>query len=144
MKQLLPATLLALSLCILPAARAADAKTAPPPAAAAKSSVVGQYKGEWRSSPEAGGELRIKLKQEGTTWAAEALFTFERADVPTKMKSVEIEGTKVVLVFDWEIQGTPGQSRISGELNGDTLHGTFETKSPEGPSKGTWKVTRSY
>ena len=142
MKQLLPATLLALSLCLLPSARTADAKTESPPAAA-KSSVVGQYKGEWKGPADAGGELRIKLKQEGTTWAAEALFTFERADVPTKMKSVEIEGTKVVLVFDWEIQGTPGQSRISGELNGDTLQGTFETKSPEGASKGTWKVTRS-
>ena len=142
MKQLLPATLLAFSLCLSPATRAADTKTAPP-SAAAKSSVAGQYKGEWKSSAEANGELNIKLKQEGATWSAEAMFTFERADVPTKMKSVEIDGTKVVLVFDWEIQGTPGQSRIMGELSGDTLQGTFETKSPEGPSKGTWKVKRS-
>jgi hypothetical protein len=142
MKQLLPATLLAFSICFSSAAQSADARTESP-SATAKPSVVGQYTGEWKSGADASGALRIKLKQEGTTWAAEAMFTFERADVPTKMKSVEIEGTKVILVFDWEIQGTPGQSRISGELNGDTLQGTFETKSPEGPSKGTWKVTRS-
>ena len=142
MKHLLPATLLAFSLCLSPAARAADAKTAPP-SAAARTSVAGQYKGEWKSSAETAGELTIKLKQEGATWSAEAMFTFEQADVRTKMKTVEIEGAKVVLVFDWEIQGTPGESTITGELSGDTLQGTFETKSREGSTKGTWKVKRS-
>jgi hypothetical protein len=144
MKHLPHATLLAVLFCILPVLRAADTKAKSPPAAAASSasSLVGEYLGEWKASGEATGELRIKLKQDGTTWAAEAVFTFEKADVPTQMKTVEIDGTKVVFVFDWQIQGTPGQSKLTGELKADTLQGTFETKSPEGPSKGTWKVTR--
>jgi hypothetical protein len=144
MKHLPRATLFAFLLCILPVLRAADAKAKSPPSATT-SSLAGRYVGEWKGTGEsaaAAGELRITLKQDGTTWTAEALFTFESADVPTQMKTVEIEGTKVLLVFDWQIQNTPGQSRLSGELKGDSLQGTFETKSPEGPSKGTWKVTR--
>jgi hypothetical protein len=141
MKHLHRATLIAFLLCILPVLRAADATAKAPPAAAARS-LAGDYAGEWKGTGDATGELRIKLKQDGAKWAAEALFTFESADVPTQMKTVEIDGTKVVLVFDWQIQGTPGQSTLNGELKDGSLQGTFETKSPEGPSKGTWKVTR--
>ena len=133
--------LVALSLPVSPALRAADSQPKSSPAPA-PSSLAGNYVGEWKATGDSTGELRIKLKQEGTTWAAEALFTFQSADVPTQMKTVVIDGTKVVLVFDWQIQGTPGQSTITGELKGDSLQGTFETKSPEGPSSGTWKVTR--
>jgi hypothetical protein len=144
MKHLLRATLFAFLLCILPVLRAADTTAKSPPSAAARS-LAGHFVGEWKGTGEsaaAAGQLRITLKQDGTTWAAEALFTFESADVPTQMKTVEIDGTKVVLVFDWQIQGTPGQSTLNGELKDGSLQGTFETKSPEGPSKGTWKVTR--
>ena len=141
MKLLLRATCLALLLCTLPVLRAADPKAKASPAASA-ASLAGDYKGEWKSTEDASGELRIKLRQEGSTWTAQAVFTFENADVPTQIKSIEVEAAKVVLVFDWQIQGTPGQSRLLGELKGQTLEGTFETKSPEGPSKGTWKVTR--
>lgn len=138
---MLRATLFALLLCNPPVLWAADAKAKSPPAATT-SSLVGDYNGEWKGTGDSSGELRIKLKRDGASWTAEAVFTFERADVPTQIKTVEVDAAKVVLVFDWQIQGTPGQSRLTGELKGEILEGAFETKSPEGSSKGTWKVTR--
>src|SRR5688500_2111187 len=105
MKYLHHATLLAILFCIFPVLRAADTKAKSPPAAtaAAASSVAGEYSGEWKASGDATGELRIKLKQDGASWTGEAVCTFERSDVPTQMKTIEVDGTKVVLVFDWQI-----------------------------------------
>ncbi len=92
MKNLPHATLLAILFCILPVLRAADTKAKSPPATTAASAnpLVGEYRGEWKGTGDTSGELRIKLKQDGTSWAAEAVFTFEKADVPTQMKTVEI------------------------------------------------------
>jgi hypothetical protein len=130
------------------AALAAETNSAPPAAgnSAAKSSLAGKYSGKWQGPEDSGGELRVTLKQDdsASAWIAEARFTYEGVEIPTTMKGVVIEGTrKVRLVFTWQIQDTPGQSAMVGELNGDTLKGTYETTGPAGNSKGTWSVTRS-
>lgn len=113
------------------------------PVAASPAAVAGKYVGTWKGSETAGGTLRIALKQEsGGQWTSEAAFTFENTEVPTKTKSVKIDGTKVLLVFTWAIDGTPGESQLTGELVRDTLSGTYKTIN-ETPSSGTWTVTRS-
>ena len=118
--------------------RAGAVATAEP----APKAVAGQYAGGWKGSGSSSGELRIKLKQDAGSWQAEAVFTYEGQEIPTKVKVIEIVGTKVELVFDWVIQGTPGQSKLTGDVSGDSLRGTFESKASSGTSNGTWTVTR--
>jgi hypothetical protein len=144
--QRLPLTvLLSLSLCVLPPLAAASAKSAPPPAgkSALSASVAGEYTGTWSGREESTGALRIKLWQDASAvWLAEVMFTYEGADVPTTMKSVKVEGTKVELVFSWVVQGTAAESRVTGELTGDVLEGIYQNTTQEGPARGTWKVKR--
>jgi hypothetical protein len=144
MKDLLRFALVALSVCASPLAWTAEKKPETPGSVrpAAKPSIAGHYSGKWQSTADAAGDVRITLKQDGATWVAEVTFTFEGAEIPTKMKTVEVDGAKIQLVYDWAIQGTTGQSKLSGELTGDTLHGKFEGKSSEGTTTGTWTVKR--
>ena len=146
MKPLFPLILVAI---FLPGAvMAAETKSVPPAAgnSEAKSSLAGKYSVKWKGPEDSGGELSVTLKQSdsASAWIAEARFTYEGVEIPTTMTGVTIEGTrKVRLVFTWQIQDTPGQSAMIGELSGDTLKGTYETTGPAGNSKGTWSVTRS-
>jgi len=120
---------------------AAD-KPAVPPIAAAASAITGKYAGTWKGPESTGGTLRIALKQEaGGQWTAEASFTFENTEVPTKTKSVQVEGTKLLLIFTWAIDGSSGESHLTGELVGEKLSGTYKTIN-ETPSSGSWTVTR--
>jgi hypothetical protein len=124
----------------------AQNKPVPPTAAQSRPANValaGQFAGKWIGVEGTAGELRIKLRQEaGAAWVGEAMFTYDGAEIPGKVKTLETEGTKLRMVFDWEIQGTAGQSTLNGELIGDTLKGTYETRGAAGASRGTWNTTR--
>ena len=126
-----------------PAPAAARAAAAPVLKAAVNTSLGGQYAGKWTSTEGTSGELRIKLRPgSAANWIGEAMFTYESADIPGTVKSIEADGSKLRMVFDWQIQGTAGQSTLVGELTGDTLKGTYETKGVAGASRGTWSATR--
>lgn len=145
MKSLSPLALLCLSVLALMPLSAADTKpgraAAEKPAATA--SLAGEYTGTWKGRDESTGALRIKLKPEGATaWVAEAWFTFEGNEVATKLKSIEVAGAKLEMVFAWEVQGTAAQSKLSGTWAGDVLEGKYESTTHEGAASGTWKVTR--
>lgn len=113
------------------------------PRVAAASAIAGKYVGTWKGPEASGGALRIALKQEaGGQWTSEAAFTFENTEVPTKTKSVQIDGTTLLLIFTWAVDGSSGESHLSGEFAGDKLSGTYKTIN-ESPSSGTWTVTRS-
>jgi hypothetical protein len=146
MKRLVSVTLLALFAFGSCLQAAVETKSSPAPTATkvAKPSVAGTYAGKWKGPEDSGGELRVTLKADGNaSWTAEAMFTYDGAEIATKMKTVEVDGTKVRLIFTWQIQETPGQSAMSGELSGDTLQGTYETTGAAGASKGTWKLSRT-
>jgi hypothetical protein len=147
MRVLLLLALVSLLVLVCPMISAAEPKSPPPTAGnpVATTSLAGKYSGTWKGPENSGGDLRVTLTREegGSAWSAEAMFTFEGAEIPTTMKGVTIEGTsRIRLVFTWQIQDTPGQSAMTGELSGDTLQGTYETTGPAGNSKGTWSVTR--
>lgn len=145
MKRPLP-FLLALSLLAFsPSAVFAEktpAAAADPARSAAKGGLAGQYAGSWKGDAEGLGDLRITIRQADGKWVAESVFTFEGAEIPTKLKSLEADGAKVLLIFDWEIQGSAGQSRLTGELKDDQLQGKYETTGAAGNSTGTWSVKR--
>ena len=146
MKPSLVCAIAALSLSGCQALPVAENKPAPPAATAsrpANTPLAGQFAGKWIGVEGTAGDLRIKLRQEaGATWVGEAMFTYQGAEIPGKVKTLEAEGMKLRMVFDWEIQGTAGQSTLNGELIGDTLKGTYETRGVAGASRGTWSATR--
>jgi hypothetical protein len=80
------------------------------------------------------------LKADETGWAGEASFTFQGKEIPATVKSVKVEGAKVVLVLEYGIEGNAGGSTLTGELAADKLAGTFATN--DGGEGGTWSVTR--
>lgn len=124
-------------------ALAAETKPTPPAAAApaVKASLVGKYAGTWQSGDgAAGGKLKVAVKAEGDKWTAEASFTYQDAEIPTKLKSMKVEGAKVELVFEWAVDGNTNASTMRGELTGDKLQGTYE--SLDG-GRGSWIVTRT-
>jgi hypothetical protein len=138
MRTPLRAALLAFIAFVTAFAVAAEDKARP----AEKTSLAGSFAGTWEGPGDASGKLRLKLKPDGSTWAAEASFTFRETVIPTTLKSIKVDGAKVVLVFSWVIETDPGESTLTGELKGDKLAGTYETKSSGDPSQGTWSVTR--
>jgi hypothetical protein len=144
MKSLL--SILSLLGVVTSAALVAAEKNAPVPPAAtdpAKNPIAGNYTGTWQSSSGANGKLRLTLKPHGSGWGAEASFSFEGVEATTKMKSVKVDGTKLELEFEWELRGDPGESKLTGELSGEKLSGTYQSKSGSEPTHGTWTVTRS-
>ena len=62
--------------------------------------------------------------------------------IATQLKSIQVDGGKLKLVFSWKIQDMPGQSTLEGEWDGKMLAGAYETNTAEGATRGTWKVTR--
>ncbi|MBL9188219.1 MAG: hypothetical protein JNK23_12110 [Opitutaceae bacterium] len=107
--------------------------------------LTGTYAGRWSADEgDAAGEFELTLRRDDKAgWTAEATFTFGGARVPTAMKSVKVEAAKVVMVFDWRIQDAPGQSKISGELAGETLSGVYESNTSEGITHGKWTLKRA-
>ncbi len=136
-------TLLALVVsCAAPLA-AAPAKNADKPAAAA-AAPKGEYKGSWKGRDDSSGDLKIKFATGADAkLTAEAVFTFEGTPVPTRTKTLKIEGSRVELAFSWDVQGVSATSKLTGEINGDRLEGTYESTTAEGPATGSWSVTRA-
>src|SRR5258708_30827530 len=81
--------------------------------------LAGTYKGSYSGSSGASGDIQVALKQaDGGDWTAEVTFTLGGDDVKTKMKSVNVDGPKVKIVYEFDLQGTALESTITGELNG--------------------------
>lgn len=145
MKTVLPAVMIALavlasSFSVLPATAAAA--TTKPEAPAARG-LVGQYKGAWKSADDTTGDLRFGFSQNGEgKWVVEASFTFDGNTIPTRMKTVRVDGAKFELLFEWDVDGNTAHSKVTGELKGDKLQGDYVTGGAAGENRGTWTVTR--
>ena len=119
-----------------PATGEADVKVSGAPQAA------GDYAGQWTASDGATGKLRLSLKNPAESlWEAKVSFTSEGDEASTTMKSVEVNGTHVLLNFGYEIQGTTGGAEMIGELAGDSLEGSYKITIGDA-NPGTWKVNR--
>jgi hypothetical protein len=134
-------TLLLLSLSLLAPLSAAERPAAAPAAAAKATLAAGTYTGSWRAQDESTGKLRLKFSQGADQkWQAEAMFTYEGAEVPTATKVLKVEGGRVELTFSWEVQGVNASSTLKGEIQAGTLSGTYESTVNEAASAGRWKV----
>jgi hypothetical protein len=108
----------------------------------ASAQLAGKYAGTWKSDPDSGGDLSLTLKQDSAVWSGEASFTFQGGAIATAVKSLKVDGTNIEIVLGWEIDGTPGVSRLTGIFSNNALRGTYESETPDGTTTGTWAVTR--
>ena len=109
--------------------------------------LAGTYKGTYSGSAGASGDFVISLTHaQGGEWKSEVTFTLSGAHVKTKITSLAIDGSKVKIVYEFDLQGTALESTVTGELNGATLAGDYHTKVVADSSavdEGTWKTTAS-
>ena len=144
MKIVVPSMLLALALAgsgfsVAPAAAAAATKSE----AAAARGLAGHFKGTWKGSDQNSGDLRLSFTRDAEgKWTAEASFTFEGNTIPTRMKTVRVDGAKIELLFEWDADGNVAHSKTTGELKGDKVEGDYVTGGGAGETRGTWTVTR--
>jgi len=105
----------------------------------------GTYKGSYSGSAGASGDFVISLTQAGDgEWKSDVTFTLGGQDVKTKITSLKVDGSKVTIVYQFDLQGTALESTITGELSGATLAGEYHTKVVADGSavdEGTWKTT---
>jgi hypothetical protein len=104
--------------------------------------LAGTYKGTWSGSGN--GDFSITLTQVGDDWKADITFTLGGETVKTKVTSIKVEGSKVTISYQFDLQGNALESTITGELKGTTLAGDYHTKSVADGSAvddGTWKTT---
>ena len=143
MRTLAVASLLALAVTCTAPLTAAPAQNAEKTAAAA-AAPKGEYKGTWKGRDDSSGDLRIKFATGADAkLTAEAVFTFEGTAVPTRTKTLKVEGNRVELAFAWDVQGVSATSKLTGEIKGDRLEGTYESSTAEGAATGSWSVTRA-
>jgi hypothetical protein len=107
--------------------------------------LAGTYKGTYSGSAGASGDFVVSLTQaENGEWKSEVTFTLGGQDVKTKITSLKVDGTKVTIVYEFDLQGTALESTITGELNAGALAGAYHTKVVADGSavdEGTWKAT---
>ena len=106
--------------------------------------LAGTYKGSYSGSAGAGGAFQITLRQSGSDWKADVSFDLG-GEVQAKVTSVQVDGPKLKTVYQFDFQGATLESTATGELKGDKLDGTYQTRSiPDGTAvdQGTWNATR--
>jgi len=109
--------------------------------------LAGTYKGTYSGSSGASGDIQVTLKQaDSGEWKSEVTFTLGGEDVKTKITSVSVDGVKVKIVYEFEVDGNGLESTITGELKGTTLAGEYHTRTVGDGSAvddGTWKGSQS-
>lgn len=103
----------------------------------------GRYSGDW-SGGAAAGDMRLALSRAGDEWKCEASFTLGGQEVPTTMKRVKVDGDKVEIEYEFDLQGNKLKSTLTGKLDGQTLSGKYNTVDSGGGAvdEGSWKVAR--
>ena len=105
----------------------------------------GTYKGSYSGSSGASGDITVSLTQSDSgDWKSEVTFTLGGDMVKTKVTSLKVDGSKLRVVYTFDLQGTVLESTVTGELKDGTLAGEYHTKAVTDGSAvddGTWKAT---
>jgi hypothetical protein len=106
------------------------------------SDVNGTYKGTWVSDNQGGGDLTMSFTGDSDSLKAEVSFTNEGETIKCDVKSVKLDGSKLLLVMEYGIEGNRYGATLSGVVDGKLLSGTYKSKSLADDSAGdtgTWK-----
>ena len=136
-------TVLSLSLPCAASLAGAPANPAEKSAAAAPA-LKGEFKGTWKGRDDSSGDLKLKFTTGADAkLAVEAIFTFEGTPVPTRTKSLTLVDNRIELAFAWEVQGVSATSKLTGDIKGEKLEGTYESSTAEGAATGSWSVSKA-
>jgi hypothetical protein len=103
---------------------------------------AGTYKGNYTGGA-GGGDFHMTLKADGKGgFTGEVGFTIMGEEVPGKLTMLKVDGAKIEMSYDFDLQGAKLTSAAEGTLSGKTLGGGYKT-SAEGSvvDQGTWKTT---
>ena len=116
-------------------------------AKAAGPQVAGDYAGNWTGSDGMAGEVRLSLKNAGNgLWEATVVISAQGTTVPTTMESVNVDQSKVELLYRFEAEGANSKVKMTGKLEGAVLAGDYQVssiKKEKVTSTGTWTTTRA-
>jgi hypothetical protein len=107
--------------------------------------LAGRYVGDWKSGASGtGGALRFTLEGPHVeAWKAQLTFILGGVEVPTVMREVRVDQTKIELTYDFDTQGATLRSHITGDWDGAAFKGKFETTMSGSPvDGGTWTAVR--
>ena len=105
----------------------------------------GTYKGTW-SGGQASGEITMTLRAADGATKADVSFAFGGQEVKCNVTSVKADGSKIEIVYTFDLGDVKMESTATGELKGKTIEGSYKTKSLADGSavdEGTWKATSS-
>jgi hypothetical protein len=115
--------------------------------AAAAPDLAGRYAGEWKSnSAGGGGAFRLSLESGTGGWKCDVVFAYAGQDVKTVTKEVKVDGSKLDVSYDFDLAGNALRSHVTGELNGKSFEGKYQTTTVDGSAAvddGTWNAARA-
>jgi hypothetical protein len=107
--------------------------------------MAGKYTGDWKSNGSGnGGAIRFTLEgPKAEIWHSELSFILDGADVPTIMRDVKVNESKIELTYDFDAQGATLRSHIIGDWDGAAFKGKYDTTLGGSPvDAGTWAAVR--
>jgi hypothetical protein len=110
----------------------------------AMESPAGKYAGTWTGA-SGRGDFQIALAPGSVKgeWTAEVSFTFNGQDVKCKTAYIKIDGAKLEVAYDFNINGLKARSTVVGQIKGTDLSGDYSTTGEDGSSvdAGTLKAS---
>src|SRR6185436_11690583 len=105
-----------------------------------------RYTGEWKStSGDGGGSFRMNLVAADGGWKWEVTFTYAGQEVKTTPGPVKLEQSKIEGSYDFDLQGFALRSKLTGQWNGKTFEGKYQSGAPDGSAtvdEGTWSTAK--
>src|SRR5262249_4573004 len=99
------------------------------PALAADPVAAGKYSGKWEGSSGASGEFGLSLARDTGAWKAEVSFTMGAEKVNCSVTSISVEGSKLRVVYTFDLLGMKLESTLEGERSSGKLSGKYRTRS---------------
>src|SRR5437899_1099523 len=92
--------------------------------AAAEKDFAGVWTGKW-SGIAGSGDFRIALTLADGKMKPDVMFTMGAIEVKTKVTHVAIEGSKLEMKYEFDLEGSHLESTIQGTLSGNALEGSY-------------------
>lgn len=105
--------------------------------------IEGKFAGEWSGNSGANGKFQLSVAREQGKVKCTVSFTFDGDEVPTNVTVCKIDGLKIEAQYDFDLSGNRLLATIRGERKGNTLTGTYQTKTLAGGApvdEGDWKA----
>ncbi len=112
---------------------------------AGEKDLAGVYTGKWSGASGAAGDFRIALALADGKLKPDVMFTMGSTEVKTKVTHIAVDGMKLEMKYEFDLNGVRLESTIHGTLGGEVLEGRYSTKSVADGSaadEGEWKATR--